>query len=302
MTSFPRRQSCAFKSFPLIASVLLVALPAAAQARNLQITGIDGDGSFSSAFDTTSNSFDPGSTAVGALPPGVAITPNGSKVYVANQMDSTISQIDTATNGVTDTINVSDDPSLAYTTGLAVSPDGSRLYATNPDFGGPPRNSTVSIFNTSNNSLVGTATTGPLSFFVQSVPAQGAIADFTASGSVSGSPVAFSAASAENLNGSEARYDWNFGDGATATNAGRTPSHTYASPGTYTVTLTVTSDLGSFAAGVFTGVQALVKPGARPRWPVVVARATPPPPRPRSRAPRRTRRSTAATRPPSAAA
>ena len=38
-------------------------------------------------------------------------------------------------------------------------------------------------------------------------------------------------------------YDWDFGDGFTADNAGATPSHDYA-PGDYTVTLTVTDEHG----------------------------------------------------------
>lgn len=40
-----------------------------------------------------------------------------------------------------------------------------------------------------------------------------------------------------------ASYDWNFGDGS-AHGSGATPSHTYASGGTYTVALTVTDNLG----------------------------------------------------------
>lgn len=43
--------------------------------------------------------------------------------------------------------------------------------------------------------------------------------------------------------GSVASYGWNFGDGQTAT--GPTPTHTYATNGTYTVTLTVTDNRGA---------------------------------------------------------
>jgi PKD repeat protein len=40
-------------------------------------------------------------------------------------------------------------------------------------------------------------------------------------------------------------YQWGFGDGAAA--MGRTTSHSYSAPGSYTVTLTVTNDGGKFA-------------------------------------------------------
>ena len=50
----------------------------------------------------------------------------------------------------------------------------------------------------------------------------------------------FDGSSSSDPDGSITNYDWNFGDGATA--SGATASHTYAADGTYTLTLTVTDD------------------------------------------------------------
>ena len=44
------------------------------------------------------------------------------------------------------------------------------------------------------------------------------------------------------------RYDWSFGDGAFAMDAGPTPTHTYAAEGIYPVTLTVTDNDGNTSA------------------------------------------------------
>lgn len=56
--------------------------------------------------------------------------------------------------------------------------------------------------------------------------------------------VAFDAsASTANQGHSIASYGWDFGDGQTGTD-GPTESHTYGAAGTYTVTLTVTDDVG----------------------------------------------------------
>ncbi|MCW9018346.1 MAG: pre-peptidase C-terminal domain-containing protein [Kangiellaceae bacterium] len=53
----------------------------------------------------------------------------------------------------------------------------------------------------------------------------------------------FNGSGSSDPDGSIASYAWNFGDGNTAT--GATPSHTYASAGTYTVQLTVTDNQGA---------------------------------------------------------
>jgi len=68
-------------------------------------------------------------------------------------------------------------------------------------------------------------------------------ADFTAS--VSGLTARFTS-TATDSDGTVASHAWNFGDGTTASSAN--PSKTYATAGTYTVTLTVTDDKGAQSA------------------------------------------------------
>ena len=63
---------------------------------------------------------------VGNSPEGVAVSPDTSKVYVANQRSNNVSVIDTATNKVTATIPVGSEPG-----GVAVTPDGSTVYVAN---------------------------------------------------------------------------------------------------------------------------------------------------------------------------
>ena len=47
---------------------------------------------------------------VGTHPYGVAVTPDGSRVYIANQSSNNVSVIDTTTNTVTATVPVGSDP------------------------------------------------------------------------------------------------------------------------------------------------------------------------------------------------
>jgi YD repeat-containing protein len=65
---------------------------------------------------------------------------------------------------------------------------------------------------------------------------------------ITGQNTAFSGTSSFDPDGSITSYSWSFGDGGTA--SGSSPTHAYASSGAYTVTLTVTDNLG--AQGVAT--------------------------------------------------
>ena len=64
--------------------------------------------------------------SVGDGPRGVAVSPDGDTVYVANGSSNTVSVINASTNSVTDTVSVGDAP---Y--GVAVSPDGDTVYVAN---------------------------------------------------------------------------------------------------------------------------------------------------------------------------
>ena len=86
---------------------------------------------------------------VGTNPFGVAITPDGTKVYVANEYDGTVSVINTTTNTVTSTVPVGFIPM-----GVAVTPDGTKVYVTNWN------DSTVSVISTTNNTAYASVTVG----------------------------------------------------------------------------------------------------------------------------------------------
>ena len=82
-------------------------------------------------------------------------------------------------------------------------------------------------------------------------PDQPPVAAFTAA--TNGRQVSFDATASSDPDGSVARFDWNFGDGAAATDAGASPAHLYAADGTYTVSLTLTDDEGCSTNRIFTG-------------------------------------------------
>ncbi len=75
----------------------------------------------------------------------VAITPNGSTVYVSNLIGNDVAAISTATNTVTASIPVGQIP-----LGVGVTLDGTLLYVANG------ADSTVSVINTATNSVVAT--------------------------------------------------------------------------------------------------------------------------------------------------
>jgi PKD repeat protein len=79
-------------------------------------------------------------------------------------------------------------------------------------------------------------------------------AAFTAAVAVAGSPTAFNGTASSDADGAIRSYAWSFGDGGAG--SGAAPSHTFAAPGSYDVTLTVTDDGGYTDAATKTVVVA----------------------------------------------
>jgi PKD repeat protein len=100
---------------------------------------------------------------------------------------------------------------------------------------------TVSLTVTDNYTLSSTTVTKTIQVFSLLTPGTVTLAPATP---VAGAPVSFTTDgwADPNSGGSISTYGWSFGDGFIA--AGATASHTYASAGAYTVTLTVTDSLG----------------------------------------------------------
>ncbi|RWY53907.1 beta-propeller fold lactonase family protein [Mucilaginibacter gilvus] len=108
-------------------------------------------------ISTTTNSVVK-SILVGKTPHGITITPDGSKLYVANTSDNNVSVINTSDNAVAATIAVGVSP-----TGISVTPDGDFVYVANET---PNAQGTVSVIGTAINQVLYTFVVGhsPVSF------------------------------------------------------------------------------------------------------------------------------------------
>jgi PKD repeat protein len=124
------------------------------------------------------------------------------------------------------------------TTTVSSAPNTTHTYT---DIAGlPAKDFTVTLTVTDANGNTDTATK------TIEVEDQPPVAAFAAPGSVNAaSPAQFEATGSGDPDGAAVSYSWSFGDGTTG--SGATPSHVYAKPGVYTVTLTVTDVAGKTA-------------------------------------------------------
>src|SRR5262249_29582243 len=90
----------------------------------------------------------------GSGPDAVAVSPNGTRIYVTNFNSNTVSVINPATNTVIATIPVGSGPE-----GVVFSPDGTRAYVANSV------NNSLSVIDTTTNSVINTVAVGALPIF-----------------------------------------------------------------------------------------------------------------------------------------
>jgi uncharacterized protein (TIGR03437 family) len=92
-------------------------------------------------------------------PVGVAVTPDGKKVYVTNSSSNTLAEVDPVTSKITVTIPVG-----AMPVGVAVTPDGTRVYVANTNA------NSVSVIDTNANAVIATLDVGVAPFGVATTP------------------------------------------------------------------------------------------------------------------------------------
>ena len=115
----------------------------------LMLTGIAGAEPFAYITNPESNVTIINTALNTDMPPveaglsGVAVSPDGSKLYMVNNVGNNLSVIDTAANDTVANIMVGNGPD-----GLAISPDGTKIYITNS------KDNTTSVINAVDNSIL----------------------------------------------------------------------------------------------------------------------------------------------------
>lgn len=214
----------------------------------------------------------------GSSPNDLAISPSGLFLYTTNYGGGSVSQFAVGADGTLTPIACS--PASNCTTGggpdgVAIDPSGHFLYAANGT------SNSVTVFSVHTDGSISPVPCDPLTSCqtglgpnFQSVaipPNQGPLAAVSATAARAGRASSFDARGSSDPDGSVVRYDWNFGDGTSAANAGPTPQHVYSAPGTYNASVTVTDGIGCSSAQVFNGQELLCNGSAAATATVTVA-------------------------------
>lgn len=182
---------------------------------------------------------------VGEDPSGIAITPNGSRAFVGNFGNDSMSIVDLGAGSVVNTVNGIENAEYP-----ALTPDGKKGFISSDSNKGGVYPFDVQDFPTLGAPIAAEPSTSQIAV----VPDQPPVASFGSPARIRpGVPGVLDAGASGDPDGSIANFAWTFGDGATAATNQAVTSHTYAQPGMYTVTLTLTDNEGCSTAFVSDG-------------------------------------------------
>lgn len=179
----------------------------------------------------------------GANPSGLALSSNGP-AYVSSTSDNTVVAIDPINHArIGPPISGFAGPS-----GIAATADGSLAYVANSAA------SSVSVIDAASASVKGEIPVGSSPRGIALVPDQPPHASFLDKRAEKrGQVIRFDASSTTDSDSQVATYAWDFGDGQGESGPSPQVEHTYARPGSYQVTLTVTDAQGCSVSLAFTG-------------------------------------------------
>ncbi len=181
----------------------------------------------------------------------IAISPDGTRAFVpAYDNNADIFRLNLQTNAlILPQKFLPSGPNRM--TAAAYTPDGKRVYVAG---GLPPDPAKVVPLSAATGDPIGSAVdvgVGPSSMVA--VPDDSPVARLTGPATaVAGVPVQFSAGGSTDADGAIKRFDWSFGDGTAAANGGPQRSHAFA-PGSYSVRVTATDNVGCSASPRYTG-------------------------------------------------
>jgi YVTN family beta-propeller protein len=175
---------------------------------------------------------------IGAEVSGLAVSPDGKRLYVASPSEETVTVIETATSKIVGTpIAIVGKPEE-----IAITPSGATAYVADGTHVTPINLAT---------GKTATQISAPGVFHLVVAPDQSPTAVFTPPSVTTFVPAAFSGAASTDPDGSIVSWNWSFGDGGVA--SGVNAVHTYVAPGTYDAQLSVVDNEGCGEAEVFTG-------------------------------------------------
>lgn len=208
--------------------------------------------------------------AVGTMPTDISVSPNGRTAVTFN------SGFGGASTPSVSTLAIAADGSITHINtfiigaagvfggGGAISPDGQFFYAMLKAGGNNIRGFALAA-NGSFTELPGSPYASGASLNSNSsqslafVPSQGPAAKIAITGK--GATRTFSAEGTVDPDSAIGSYEWNFGDGATATTTTPTTTHKFTKPGLFSASVRATGSDGCGLSQIFTGRTTLCNPG-----------------------------------------